>query len=112
MMNAVIIDDEQNNLDNLKTLVEKNCPSVNIVATALSADDGEKIIHQYKPDLVFLDIQMPGKTGFDLLRSFHSASFEIIFVTAYDQYALQAIKFSAVDYLLKPINITDLAIAV
>jgi two-component system LytT family response regulator len=112
MMNAVIIDDEQNNIDNLKTLVEKNCPAVNIVSTALHADDGRKIIHQYKPDLVFLDIQMPGKTGFDLLRSLQSVSFEIIFVTAYDQYALQAIKFSAVDYLLKPINVTDLTIAV
>ena len=91
---------------------KKIASSVNIVATALNADEGEKIIHHYKPDLVFLDIQMPEKNGFDLLQSLHSVAFEIIFVTAFDQYALQAIKFSAIDYLLKPINTTDLINAV
>ena len=112
MISAVIIDDEQNNIDNLNMLVQKYCPAVNVVATALQADDGGKIIQQYKPDLIFLDIQMPGKTGFDLLKPMQSVYFEIIIVTAFDQYALQAIKFSAVDYLLKPINTTELVTAV
>ncbi len=112
MINALIIDDEQNNIENLKTLVEKNCTAVNIVATALNTDSGKEMIYHHKPDLVFLDIQMPGKSGFDLLQSLHSDAFEIIFVTAYDQYALQAIKFSAVDYLLKPINVVELTNAV
>ena len=112
MINALIIDDEQNNIENLKTLVEKNCTAVHIVATALNADSGKEIIYHHKPDLVFLDIQMPGKSGFDLLQSLNSIAFEIIFVTAYDQYALQAIRFSAVDYLLKPINLVELTSAV
>jgi two-component system, LytTR family, response regulator len=112
MMTAIIIDDEQNNINNLKTLVEKNCPAVKIVATALNADSGEEIILHFKPDLIFLDIQMPGKGGFELLQSLLSVAFEIIFVTAYDKYAIQAIKFSAIDYLLKPINVADLTTAV
>lgn len=112
MIKTIIIDDEQNNVDNLYLLLQRYCPQVDIVATALNADDGEKIILQYNPDLVFLDIQMPGKSGFELLKSLNNYSFEIIFVTAYDQYGIQAIKFAAIDYLLKPINIEDLKLAV
>lgn len=112
MINAVIIDDEQNNIDNLTLLLRKNCSIVNIVATALNVADGQKIIEQHKPGLVFLDIQMPGGSGFDLLKALPRQSFEVIFVTAYDQYAIQAIKFAAVDYLLKPINTDDLKQAV
>ncbi len=111
-MTTIIIDDEQNNIDNLKVLLQNHCPQVQVVATALNATDGEKIILQYKPDLVFLDIQMPEKNGFDLLKSLKSLSFEIIFVTAYDQYGIQAVKFSAIDYLLKPLSIADLKTAV
>lgn len=112
MITTVIIDDEQNNIDNLKALLQKHCTNITIVASALNADDGKEIILQQKPDLVFLDIQMPVTSGFDLLKSFSSFLFEIIFVTAYDQYALQAIKFSAVDYILKPIKVNDLKNAV
>lgn len=112
MITAVIIDDEQNNIDNLKALLQKHCTNITIVASALNAHDGKEIILQQKPDLVFLDIQMPVTSGFDLLKSFSSFLFEIIFVTAYDQYALQAIKFSAVDYILKPIKVNDLKNAV
>lgn len=112
MITAVIIDDEQNNIDNLKALLQKHCVNVHIISTALNANEGQLIISLQKPDLVFLDIQMPNKSGFDLLRSLPGISFEIIFVTAFDQYALQAIKFSAVDYLLKPINVNDLKAAV
>lgn len=112
MIKTIIIDDEQNNVDNLGILLQRYCPQVEIVATALNADNGEKIILQYNPDLVFLDIQMPGKSGFELLKSLNNYSFEIIFVTAYDQYGIQAIKFAAIDYLLKPINIEELKNAV
>ncbi len=112
MITAVIIDDEQNNIENLRILLKQNCPQVTVTATALNATDGEKIILLQNPDLVFLDIQMPGKSGFDLLKSLTSYPFEVIFVTAYDQYGIQAVKFAALDYLLKPINIEDLKSAV
>jgi len=112
MINAIIIDDEQNNIDNLNTLLNKNCSGVNIIATALNAGDGTTLILDHKPDLVFLDIQMPGKSGLELLKELPAHPFEIIFVTAYDQYAIQAIRFSAVDYLLKPINTEELKLAV
>jgi two-component system LytT family response regulator len=112
MITAVIIDDEKNNIDNLAALLQQYCPQVNIYATAMNADDGEKIILQHHPDIVFLDIQMPGRNGFDLLHALDNYSFEIIFITAHDQYGIQAVKFSAIDYLLKPINIKELKLAV
>lgn len=112
MIRTVIIDDEKNNLDNLAAILSVHCPQVTVVATALNADEGEKIILQHNPDLVFLDIQMPEKNGFDLLKSLKNLSFDIIFVTAFDQYGIQAIKFSAIDYLLKPIDIGELKQAV
>ena len=112
MIRAIIVDDEQNNIDNLKKLLEKYCPEVTVVSVAISAIDGKKIITEQKPDLIFLDIQMPGKNGFELLQSLNSYSFEIIFVTAFDQYGIQAVKFAAIDYLLKPIHIEELKLAV
>lgn len=111
-LRAVLIDDERNGLDNLQQLLQTYCPVVTVLATALNADDGRQIILQHQPDLVFLDIQMPGKSGFDLLQSLTRYNFEVIFVTAYDQYGIQAVKFAAVDYLLKPINIPELEAAV
>jgi two-component system, LytTR family, response regulator len=112
MIRAVIIDDEKNNIDNLEGLLQKHCPEVAIAAHALNADEGKQIILQYQPDIIFLDIQMPGKNGFDLLQALPQHSFEIIFVTAFDQYGIQAVKFSAIDYLLKPVNTDELKIAV
>ena len=112
MIRAIIIDDEQNNIDNLRKLLQTYCPDLTIVDEALNADDAEKIIPEQKPDIVFLDVQMPGKSGFDILKSLPSYSFEIIFVTAFDKYGIQAIKFSAIDYILKPINIEELKMAV
>jgi len=112
MIHAVIIDDEQNNIDNLSILLKQHCPQVNVVSTAKSASEGENIILIHAPDLVFLDIQMPERSGFDLLKSLNNYSFEIIFVTAYDQYGIQAVKFAAIDYILKPINIEELKLAV
>lgn len=109
---AVIIDDEINNIDNLKLLLDACCPKVEVVATANSAETGRGIILKNQPAIVFLDIQMPGGNGFDLLRQLGNIDFEVIFVTAYDQYAIQAMKFSAVDYLLKPINTDELQFAV
>jgi two-component system, LytTR family, response regulator len=109
---AVIIDDEQNNVDNLCLLIQQHCPQVCIVDTANGAEEGRAIILEHQPDLVFLDIQMPGKNGFDLLQSLSSYTFEIIFVTAFDQYGIQAVKFSAIDYLLKPVSEKELKTAV
>ena len=112
MITATIIDDEPNNIINLRKLIEKYCPDVKIISTALSAEEGEAVILKEYPDLLFLDIQMPGKNGFELLRLLPKHPFEIIFITAYDQYGIQAVKLAAIDYLLKPINIEDLKIAV
>lgn len=109
---AVLIDDERNNLDNLHQLLNTYCSEVQVVATAGNADEGRRIILEYQPDLVLLDIEMPAKNGFDLLRSLPQYDFEVIFVTAYDQYGIQAVKFSAIDYLLKPINPDELQSAI
>lgn len=111
-LRAVIVDDEQNNIDNLLILLQQHCPEVEITGTAMNALDGEQIILQQKPDLVFLDIQMPNLSGFDLLAKFKQPQFEVIFVTAFDKYGIQAVKFAALDYLLKPINISELKDAV
>ncbi len=112
MMTCVIIDDEQNNILNLQMLLQKHCNNITVSGTAMNAEDGMKIINKNKPDVVFLDIQMPGKNGFQLLQSLQQFDFEIIFVTAYDQYGIQAVKWSALDYLLKPIKIEELQAAV
>ena len=111
-LNVVIIDDEQNNISNLKSLLTIHCPLVNIVATAGNAAEGNAIIIKHKPDLVFLDIQMPEKNGFEMLQSIPNRDFEVVFVTAFDLYGIQAVKFSAIDYLLKPINPEELQSAV
>jgi two-component system, LytTR family, response regulator len=109
---SIIIDDEPNNIENLQILLNQYCHEIDIVTTAINANSGIEAIQAYQPDLIFLDIQMPGGAGFDLLKGFANINFEIIFITAYDQYGIQAIKFSALDYLLKPININELKLAV
>ena len=111
-MKAILVDDEPNNLVNLEQLLKTYCPGVEIIATAMDAAAGKAAILQHHPELVFLDIQMPGKNGFDLLRELQQYDFEVIFVTAFDQYAIQAVRFAAVDYLLKPVNIEELQSAV
>ncbi len=112
LITAVIIDDEQNNIDNLAILLRQYCPQLEISGQALNAANGEKLILQLAPDIVFLDIQMTGKSGFDMLQSLRSHNFELIFVTAFEQYGIQAVKFSAIDYLLKPIDTEELKNAV
>ena len=109
---AIIVDDERNNCENLKELLGKYCPEVEIVGMSHSAAEGIESILLLKPSLVFLDIQMQGVSGFDLLEQLKPVSFEVIFVTAFDQYAIRAIRFCAIDYLLKPVDILELQSAV
>ena len=109
---SIIIDDEPNNIENLETILHNYCTGIDVVAMAHNADDGIAVIKSHRPDLLFLDIQMPEKSGFDVLKAFDQINFEIIFITAYDQYGIQAIKFSALDYLLKPIDINELKLSV
>ncbi|GAB3930932.1 LytR/AlgR family response regulator transcription factor [Mucilaginibacter myungsuensis] len=112
MISAILVDDETLNISNLSALLARHCPGVQIIATATHADEARELIMTMKPDVVFLDIEMPGKNGFELLRSIPDPDFEVIFVTAYDTYGIMAVKFSALDYLLKPINTTELKDAV
>jgi two-component system LytT family response regulator len=112
MIKAVIIEDERNNIDNMVAILRKHKLPVDIVGAATNVDDGIATILSTNPDLLFLDIQMPTKDGFDLLKALPHYQFEVIFVTAFDQYGIQAIKFSALDYLLKPINPDELTASI
>lgn len=111
-MKAILIDDEISNLENLQALLKKHCPQVTIMASAQNVVDAVGAIEKHLPHLVFLDIQMGEQTGFDVLALLPQRNFEVIFVTAYDQYGIQAVKFAALDYLLKPIDIEELISAV
>lgn len=108
MIRAIIVDDEPLCCDTLETMLEKYCPDVQLVAICHSGEEAIAAISQQKPDLVFLDIEMPRMNGFDMLQKISPINFEIIFTTSFDQYALRAIRFSALDYLLKPIDKDDL----
>lgn len=112
MIRSVLIDDEPNNINTLQQLLARYCPTVQVVGTAHSAETGQEVITNTRPELVFLDIEMPYGNAFDLLNNLSPIDFEIIFVTAFDNYAINAIKYSALDYLLKPVNIRDLQEAV
>ncbi len=113
MIKTVIIDDELNARNLLEKTLDRCFPNkFNIVGKCDSVDSGVLAIKEYEPELVFLDIQMPEKNGFELFRYFEVINFEVIFITAYNQFAIKAIKRSALDYLLKPINNLDLAEAV
>lgn len=112
MINAVIIDDEVHCQKFLKLLLDKHCPDIRVVDACGSALKGYESIQQHHPDLVFLDIEMPGMNGFDMLEKFPLMNFSVIFTTGYDQYAIKAIHFSALDYLLKPIDTEELKHAV
>lgn len=109
---SIIIDDEINNCNNLQNILNRYCPEVEVLGLAHSAEEGLESILQLKPELIFLDIQMPGGSGFDLLDSIDNPTFDVIFVTAYNDFAIKAIRKSAIDYLLKPVNILDLKDAV
>lgn len=111
-MKTLIIEDEEKSRDMLAGIIQKNCPQLNIVGLAKNVKEGVEMVHSLKPELVFLDISMPDGSGFDLLEKVQDQKFELIFATASDQHAIRAIKFSACDYLLKPIDIDELKAAV
>jgi len=103
-MKAIIVDDEPDGIRTLKKLLEVHCPQVEITATCSSATAARSQVELNNPDLVFLDIQMPGKSGLEFLTELPEHSFEVIFVTAHNEYMLQALQYSAADYLLKPVD--------
>ena len=112
MVRTVLVDDEVASIRVLKSLLSAHCPEVEIVGEADSVQSASKIISSSSPDLVLLDIAINNETAFDLLNSLNNIEFQIIFVTASDNHAVQAFKFSAVDYLLKPVDATDLQRAI
>jgi two-component system LytT family response regulator len=111
-MRTIIVDDEKLSRSVLKLLLEKHCPAVNIVAVCADGISALEAIEKYQPDLLFLDVEMPGLNGFEVLQACKDASFSVIVTTSYDHYALDAIRHNALDYLLKPIVREDLVDAV
>jgi two-component system LytT family response regulator len=112
ILKAIIVDDEAPSRKALQIALTDYCPSVQVIYVAETPEKGIEAIKNYKPDIVFLDVQMPGMSGFDLLSHFPEIDFDIVFITAHDHYAIKAIRFSALDYLLKPIQIDELMVAV
>lgn len=111
-MRALIVDDEISNQENLQQLLKSYANDVRVCAVTGTVNEAATAIKLHRPELLFLDIQLYDQSGFDLLKQLDEINFEIIFVTAYDQYGIQAVKFAALDYLLKPIDIDELAAAV
>ncbi len=112
MIRVVIIDDEKRAREIVAKLLKEYFPELFIVAEADSINTGVQVIEQYKPDIVFLDINMNDGTAFDLLSKLNNIDFKLIFITAYSEYAIKSIKFSAIDYILKPIDIQDFSQAI
>lgn len=112
MIKVVIIDDEQDAINSIELIINEYCSNAEVVGTASSAVEGRTIILDRKPDLIFLDIEMPRGNGFDLLEMLPERNFEIIFITAYNNFAIKAFKYSAIDYILKPIDIDEFIEAV
>ena len=111
-MKAIIVEDELGSVKLLENLLKEFCPQVDLIGSASTVAEAFQMIKKETPDFIFLDIEMQKETGFDLLQKFDQINFEIIFTTAYEQYALKAIKFCALDYLLKPIDVDELKAAV
>ncbi|QNL22738.1 response regulator transcription factor [Hyphobacterium sp. CCMP332] len=112
MINCIIVDDERRGREALSNMISEYCPQIQVLETLESVDQALKAISALKPELVFLDVELQGETGFDLLDMVPKIDFEVIFTTAHEHYALKAIKFSAIDYILKPISTEDLKEAV
>jgi two-component system, LytTR family, response regulator len=112
MVSTIIIDDERNNIEALKKLLDNFAGIIELRGTAENAEDGYSLIKEIKPQLVFLDIELPFGNAFDLLEKLMPIDFEVIFFTAFDQYAIKAIKYGVLDYLLKPVNQDDLGRAI
>ncbi len=108
MMKVFLVDDEQNNLDNLQFMLENDCTDVQVVGTATHGEAARVQLSKLKIDILFLDISMPGETGFEMLEKIENRNFEVVFVTAHNEYGIKAIKASAIDYLLKPVGIDEL----
>lgn len=106
-LKTIVIDDELDAVDFISSIIEEYCPGLEVVGKAHDVGQGIEKINELNPDLVFLDVEMPQGTGFDLLTYFPAKEFDVVFITAFNHYAIKAIKFSAVDYILKPINITE-----
>jgi two-component system LytT family response regulator len=111
MIKVILIDDEHDALEVLEWQLQNYCPDVEVLALCQSVDEGIRQITALQPDLIFLDIEMPVKNGFDLLNAFDDPKFAVIFTTAYNQYAVKAIRVAAFDYLVKPIDSSDLKTA-
>jgi len=111
MLKSIIIDDELKSRESLRILIEDFCEGVAVSALCQNVAEGLAAIEKHRPDVIFLDIQMQRETGFDLLNKIKQINFEVIFTTAYSEYAIKAFKFSAIDYLLKPIDIEELKAA-
>jgi two-component system LytT family response regulator len=111
MLNCIIVDDESKSRESLKILIEDFCEGVTVKALCQDVAESMVAINEHKPDVVFLDIQLQRETGFDLLDQIKNFDFEVIFTTAFSEYAIKAFKFSAIDYLLKPIDIEELKLA-
>ncbi len=112
MIKAIIVDDEKRGRDSLQRLLEEYCPAVSIIGQAESVDSAAELISEGQPELVFLDVEMPRGSGFDLLKRFEPAPFRTIFITAHNHYAIKAIRSMASDYLLKPVDVDELMTAV
>ena len=112
MVRVLIIDDEKHCCDNLQWQLKTYCPEIEVMAVCNNAEKGLQQIHHYQPQLIFLDVEMPGMTGFEMLEVLTEINFDIIFTTGFDQYAIRAIKFGALDYLIKPIDKDELLEAI
>lgn len=112
MLRSIIIDDEQHCIRALLNDLQKNCPSVEVLETCASAKEGIMAIKNHKPDLIFLDVEMPWMNGFEMLEMLNDVDFSVIFTTAHDEFAAKAFRISAIDYLLKPVDANDLIVAV
>jgi two-component system LytT family response regulator len=112
MIRTIVIDDEVQARETILKMLSAYCPDVEIVATAGSVEEGVKTLKEIQPDLLMLDIKMADGTGFDLLRKLENTNFRLIFITAFEEFAIRAIKFSAIDYILKPIDPDELVNAV
>ena len=112
MVKTLIIDDEIHCCESLQWQLNKYCPEIKVIAVCHDGETGQRLIGELQPELVFLDVEMPGMNGFEMLRALTPINFDLIFTTAFDQYAIRAIKFGALDYLTKPIDKDELRVAV
>jgi two-component system, LytTR family, response regulator len=111
MINAIIVENERKHLENLSRLLKENFPEINVIATCATLNDSIRAIRKFQPDLLFLDVELEPGSGFEVLEQTRNQSYEIIFITAFNKYAVTAFKFCALDYIIKPVGKDDLQIA-